>query len=182
MATKANLFQTEKDTSATQNIMDSMGVYIEDDKKSPLLGETVVSFATNRGKGSGAQKMRVSDFGEYLITLEEFVENGIEEIADKDNLSPAETVRETISCGLPKDKDGNVIEDSEEEISFRVRSGKGAKPAKIPASEFGEVVALLRSVYGNVQKLSVQVEEAAEAAEAAKAAEGTPEGDNTASE
>ena len=54
-----------------------------------------------------------------------------EMIPDKD-LSPAETVRDTI-----RNVDGT--------IQFRVRSGKGAKPAKIPAGQFSEVVSLLRS-------------------------------------
>ena len=63
--------------------------------------------------------------------MEGIAKHGIQEIPDAD-LSPAETVRDTI-----RNVDGM--------IQFRVRSGKGAKPAKIPADRFSEVVSLLRS-------------------------------------
>jgi len=59
-------------------------------------------------------------------------------------LSAAETVRRTI-----KSEDGV--------ISFRVRSGKGAKPAKMAAGEFGEVVDLLRSTVDAVEQAAGQL-------------------------
>ena len=94
-------------------------------------GQVIVSFATNRGKGTGAQQMHASEFDDYVSTLEEIAEYGIEETPERD-LSPSEMVRETIS-----NRDGV--------ISFRVRGGKGAKPARVPAGQFGELVELLRS-------------------------------------
>ena len=94
-------------------------------------GSVNVSFATNRGKGTGAQQLLVSEFEDYVSTLEEIAEYGIEEIPEAD-LSPSEMVRDTIrnTVGV---------------VSFRVRGGKGAKPAKIPAGQFDEFVELLRS-------------------------------------
>jgi hypothetical protein len=92
----------------------------------------------NRGKGSGAQVMPVADFEEYVSTLEHYASNGIDEIPT-DNLSPAETVRQTINL------------DDEGVISFRVRSGKGAKPAKVSAAEFADVVGLLRETQSLVE-------------------------------
>ena len=94
-------------------------------------GSVIVSFATNRGKGTGAQQLLVSEFDDYVATLEEIAEHGIEETPDSD-LSPSEMVRDTI-----RNTDGVV--------SFRVRGGKGAKPARVPAGQFDEFVELLRS-------------------------------------
>jgi hypothetical protein len=128
---KTNIFESEHNESAVQTIRQTMSVSLED-------GTPVVRFAMNRGKGSGAQEMAVSDFREYVETLEHYSQNGIDEIPTAD-LSPAETVRQTI--GL--DDDGI--------ISFRVRSGKGAKPAKVEAGEFGEVAELLRGTLEAVE-------------------------------
>tara|TARA_R110002020_G_scaffold50716_6_gene143107 strand:+ start:3716 stop:4123 length:408 start_codon:yes stop_codon:yes gene_type:complete len=121
----ANIFQSEISESVVDVIKRTMQVSLNDQ------GQAIVSFATNRGKGTGAQSMLASDFAEYVSTLEHFVNSGVDEVVEQD-LSPAETVRATI-----RQSDGV--------ISFRVRSGKGAKPAKIAAGDFGDVVSLLRS-------------------------------------
>jgi len=121
----ANIFIDETTEDVVDTIKQTMSVKMDDD------GTPSVSFATNRGKGSGAQALPVDEFDEYVAALEEVVENGIQEIPDCD-LSPAEMVRDTI-----RNIDGV--------ITFRVRSGKGSKPAKIPADRFSEVVGLLRS-------------------------------------
>jgi hypothetical protein len=128
---KTNIFESEHNTSAVQTIRETMSVSLED-------GTPVVRFAMNKGKGSGAQEMPVSEFREYVETLEDYADNGIDDIPTAD-LSPAETVRQTI--GL--DDDGV--------ISFRVRSGKGAKPAKVASHEFGEVAELLRGTLEAVE-------------------------------
>ncbi len=125
-----SLFNDDKNTSAVQTIRETMSVSLED-------GTPMVSFAMNRGKGSGAQVMPVADFREYVGTLSDYADNGIDEIPTAD-LSPAETVRRTIAL-------------DEGTISFRVRSGKGAKPAKVDADQFGEVVELLRSTVDAVE-------------------------------
>ena len=92
----------------------------------------------NRGKGSGAQALPVAEYREYVETLESYVDAGIPEEAEQEQLSACETLRRTI-----KSEDGV--------ISFRVRSGKGAKPAKLPAGDFTEVVELLRSTLDAVE-------------------------------
>jgi len=120
-----NIFDSEHNDSAIQTIRQTMSVSTDDN------GQPVVSFATNRGKGSGAQVMPVSEFGDYVTALEEIAASGIPE-ASEVQLSAAESLRQTA-----KQEDGIV--------SFRVRSGKGAKPAKVAAGELGEVAALLRS-------------------------------------
>ena len=122
----ANIFIDETTEDVVDTIKQTMSVSADEET-----GEVSVSFATNRGKGSGAQKISVDDFDEYVSALEEVADHGIQELPEND-LSPAEMVRETI-----RNSDGL--------ISFRVRGGKGSKPAKIPTDRFTEVVSLLRS-------------------------------------
>ena len=119
-----SIFETENTESAIQTIRSTMQVSTDDS------GTPVVSFATNRGKGSGAQVMPVDQFGDYVTALEEIASSGIPEASDI-QLSAAESLRATV-----KMEDGIV--------SFRVRSGKGAKPAKVSADDLAEVVSLLR--------------------------------------
>ena len=128
----ANIFNNDSDESPLTVIRQTMSVSLDDG------GTPVVSFATNRGKGSGAQIMPVDQFGDYVATLEGYVTDGIPDGTPDENLSAAESVQRTIKL------DDGVI-------SFRVRSGKGAKPAKIPSGDFAETVALLRSTVAAVQ-------------------------------
>ena len=128
----ANIFQTEHDESPTTVIKQTMSVSVDDE------GTPIVTFATNRGKGSGAQSMPVSEFREYVETLSDIASNGIPEIAEEE-LSAAESLRRTIT-----NSDGIV--------SFRVRSGKGAKPAKVPAGQLSSVAELLSSTIDAVEK------------------------------
>ena len=135
----SNIFENERNESAVQTIKETMKVFAADD------GTPMVSFATNKGKGSGAQVMSVGDFGDYVEAVSHYAANGIEEIPTQDNLSPAETVHQTISL----DDDGIV--------SFRVRSGKGAKPAKIQSSDFSEVAELLASTVSAVESAAARL-------------------------
>jgi len=143
MAEKASIFVDETNEDVIDVIKQTMSVSMDDS------GTPIVSFATNRGKGSGAQALPVSEFEEYVSTLEGISRHGIQEVPDED-LSPAEMVRDTIR---------NV----EGTIQFRVRSGKGAKPAKIPAGQFGEVVSLLRTCVPLVQEAAASYSEATSA-------------------
>lgn len=128
----ANIFQNEHDQSPTTVIKQTMSVSLDTE------GTPVVSFATNKGKGSGAQTMPVSEFREYVETLADIASNGIPEIAEEE-LSAAESLRRTIT-----NSDGIV--------SFRVRSGKGAKPAKVSAGQLSDVAELLASTVDAVEK------------------------------
>ena len=128
----ANIFIDETTEDVVDTIKQTMSVKLDE------AGAAAVSFATNRGKGSGAQQIEVDSFDEYVAALEEVVHNGLPEQVSY-NLSPAEMVRETI-----RNVDGM--------ITFRVRNGKGSKPAKIPADRYSEVVSLLRSTVDLVEK------------------------------
>jgi hypothetical protein len=133
-----NIFANEHNQSPAAILRQTMSVSLADD------GTPVVSFATNRGKGSGAQVIPVSEFAEYVSTLEDILDSGIPEDADED-VSAGEMVRRTI-----RQEDGV--------ISFRVRGGKGAKPAKVSADNFAEVVELLRSTVDAVETASETLE------------------------
>tara|TARA_R110001583_G_scaffold153585_1_gene305297 strand:+ start:1022 stop:1489 length:468 start_codon:yes stop_codon:yes gene_type:complete len=131
MSDKTSIFASENNESPVQTIRQTMSVSLSGE------GTPLVSFATNRGKGSGAQAMPVADFAEVISVLQECSDNGIEE-REEEHLSPADTIRRTIR-----------LEDGV--ISFRTKSGKGSKPAKIPAGMFGEVVELLSGTLPAVQ-------------------------------
>jgi len=143
MSDKTNIFANEHNESPAQVIRQTMAVSLDDG------GEPVITFATNRGKGSGAQTLPVGEFREYVETLEGYVKGGIPE-SEEELLSASETVRRTI-----KQEDGV--------ISFRVRSGKGAKPAKLGSDDFSEVIELLRSTVDSVEAAGASLAPADEA-------------------
>lgn len=126
----ANIFADETTETAVQTIKQTMQVFSED-------GVAYVSFATNRGKGSGAQVIPVSEFADCVAALREISTNGLPEL--EENISASESIRRTAGW-----QDGMV--------SFRVRSGKGAKPAKIASDELGEVVKLLAGTVKAVEE------------------------------
>jgi hypothetical protein len=81
--------------------------------------------------------MPVSEFADYVGALEDTLRAGISEESDE-ALSAADMVRRTIR------QDEGIV-------SFRVRGGKGAKPAKLPVDSFSEVVDLLSSTVDAVE-------------------------------
>ena len=126
-----SIFSNEHSESPAAILRKTMSVSLSDD------GTPMVSFAVNRGKGSGAQTMPVSEFADYVSALEDALSTGVSD-STEENLSAADMVRKTIQ------QDGGII-------SFRVRGGKGAKPAKLPATSFAEVVELLASTVESVE-------------------------------
>ena len=133
-----SIFTNQHEESAVAIVRRTMQVFLGED------GTPMVSFATNKGKGSGAQAMPVAEFREYVTTLQSIASEGIpeEEAVER---SAAEMVRHT-------------IKQSEGVISFRISSGKGSKPAKVNTDEFAEVVELLQgtvdAVEGAISSLS----------------------------
>jgi len=134
------IFQSDNTESPIQVVRSTMSVSLDES------GTPVVSFATNRGKGTGAQVIPVAQFAEAVECLQGYVESGFESVASEPSVT--DTIRSTISC-----EDGVV--------SFRVRSGKGAKPARIPADVFAEVIELLSGTVGAVQAAGASVAPAA---------------------
>jgi hypothetical protein len=126
-----SIFTNEHSESPAAILRKTMSVSLGDD------GTPMVSFAVNRGKGSGRQSMPVSEFADYVGALEDALQAGISEESDE-ALSAADMVRRTIR------QDEGIV-------SFRVRGGKGAKPAKLPVDSFSEVVDLLSSTVDAVE-------------------------------
>jgi len=126
-----SIFTSEHSESPAAILRKTMSVSLGDD------GTPMVSFAVNRGKGSGRQSMPVSEFADYVGALEDALQAGISEESDE-ALSAADMVRRTIR------QDEGIV-------SFRVRGGKGAKPAKLPVDSFSEVVDLLSSTVDAVE-------------------------------
>ena len=98
-----SIFSSEHSLSPAAILRQTMSVSVSED------GTPMVSFAVNRGKGSGSQTMPVSEFADYVSALEDALSNGISEESE-DNLSAADMLRKTI-------QQGNGI------VSFRVRGG-----------------------------------------------------------
>jgi hypothetical protein len=134
-----NIFSNEHNESPVTILRQTMSVSLDDD------GTPVVSFAVNRGKGSGSQTIPIAEFADYIAALEEVRDAGIPEVSEEE-LSAAEMVRKTIKA------EGGVI-------SFRVKGGKGAKPAKVGSEDFSEVVELLRSTLDAVEDAAKQLAE-----------------------
>ena len=126
-----SIFNNQQEESALSIIRRTMQVFLADD------GTPMVSFAMNKGKGSGAQSMPVSEFRDYVGTLRSIASEGIPENSGVER-SAAEMVRHTI-------RQENGV------VSFRISSGKGAKPAKVASGEFSEVVELLRETVDTVE-------------------------------
>jgi hypothetical protein len=127
-----SIFTSEHSESPAAILRKTMSVSLGDD------GTPMVSFAVNRGKGSGRQSLPVSEFADYVGALEDALQAGISEESDE-ALSAADMVRRTIR------QDEGIV-------SFRVRGGKGAKPAKLPVDSFSEVVDLLASTVDAVEE------------------------------
>tara|TARA_X000000950_G_C13885710_1_gene648734 strand:+ start:2029 stop:2454 length:426 start_codon:yes stop_codon:yes gene_type:complete len=132
-----SIFNNSRVLSATEIVKETLS-FIIDEK-----GNLAVSFATNKGKGTGAQVVPVEQFSEYIDALTELRDNGINEKVEEE-LSPAEMVKATAL-----NRDGV--------ISFRVKSGKGAKPARIPTDQFSEVVNLLESAKETILEKAEEV-------------------------
>ena len=101
-------------------------------------GEVVATFTTNKGKGSGAQVLPFAEYREAVAVLVDAATNGISELAEDESLPAAEVIRRTLSL-----EDGVV--------SFRVKSGKGAKPARLSLADFKAVAELLNSTVEAVE-------------------------------
>ena len=102
-------------------------------------GNWTVSFITNRGKGSGAQSIPVSELADAVAALREIAENGITDQGESGRIPAAQMIRQTADI-------------EEGFITFRVSGGKGSKPARIPANEFSAWVSNLENTVPVIQE------------------------------
>lgn len=128
----AKLFAQTVNASALATARESIEVGLNDD------GVTVVRFALARGKGTGAQEVPVADFPAVIDALAGYAENGINKSAK--TFSPVDMLHATISMN------------EDDRVTFRVGSGKGAKPTNLAPSEMGDIVAFLRETLPAIQK------------------------------
>jgi hypothetical protein len=128
----AKLFASTVNASALNTARESIEVGMNDD------GIAVVKVAFARGKGTGAQEIPVADFPAVIDALAGYAENGINKSAK--TFSPVDMLHATIS----------MTED--DRVTFRVGSGKGAKPTNLAPSEMGDIVAFLRETLPAIQK------------------------------
>jgi len=130
----SSIFANESSENPVTLIKQTLRVKPDDD------GIVMASFTTNKGKGSGAQVMPYAEFRAAVAVLVDAAKNGIPEVEEDDNIPADEMVRRTLRI-----EDGIV--------SFRVKSGKGAKPARIPLADFEAVVSLLASAADSVEAM-----------------------------
>ncbi len=134
------IFAENKVQSVIENIKESLSVFQDDES-----GQVMVSFSPNEGKGTGSQIMPVTEFSDYVTQIEAFASEGLPEEGDL-HLTAAETARKTAAV-------------TEGVLTCRTTSGKGAKPARYPVGQLGEIAAFLRSTVSAVEAAVSEVED-----------------------
>ena len=129
--TTLSIFNTAKQEDPVTVIRETLSVVQNDD------GEIFVAFTTNRGKGSGLQYVRASEFAALLGEFRQVAEKGIPERTGSQ--SATEVFHRT-------------VENDEGTLSFRLTDGKGAKPARLPVGDFLKVVQVLEKALPAIQK------------------------------
>jgi len=120
----SSIFANESSENPVTLIKQTLKVAPNDD------GHVMASFVTNKGKGSGTQVLPFAEFRSAVAVLVAAAKDGVPEIAEDENIPADEMIRRTLQI-----EDGIV--------SFRVKSGKGSKPARISVDDFAAVVELL---------------------------------------
>ena len=133
----AKLFVNTTAASALATARESIEVGLNDD------GVAVVRFALARGKGTGAQEIPVSDLPAFIEAFSVYAKDGIHKTSKA--LSPVDMLHATIS---------NTEDDR---ITFRIGTGKGAKPTNLAPGEMGDVVKFLRETLPTVQAAASKV-------------------------
>lgn len=128
----AKLFVNNSVASALQTARDSIEVGLNDD------GVSVVRVAFARGKGTGSQEIPVADLPAVIDALAGYADNGINKSAKI--FSAVDMLHATITMN------------EDDRVTFRVGSGKGAKPTHLAPSELSEVCNFLRETLPAIQK------------------------------
>ena len=129
--TSLSIFNTSKTEDAVTVVRDTLSLVQGED------GEIYVAFTTNRGKGSGLQYVKASEFAALLTKFRQVADQGIPERTGQQ--SAIEVFNRTV-----ENEDGN--------LSFRLADGKGAKPARLPAKDFAKVVKVLEAALPAIQE------------------------------
>lgn len=135
--TTLSIFNTAKQEDPVTVVRETLSVVQGDD------GEIYVAFTTNRGKGSGLQYVKASEFQSLLTEFRQVVDQGIPERTGSQ--SAVDVFHRT-------------VENDEGTLSFRLTDGKGAKPARLPVGSFGKVVQILEKALPAIQKAVDEIE------------------------
>ena len=110
-------------------------------------GRETIAFQTMSERGVGTNQIPAEEWDGFVEALEHFVENPPEEeVLPK---LAGEKVLHTMQLITPTGDDGAPTGE-EPYYQYKLTSGRGSKPCRIPANYFGEVVELLESV--NVER------------------------------
>jgi hypothetical protein len=139
----------------------------------------VVSFTTTKGTGSGAQKLVAGEFGPLVGVLRSKLDSNFEEVEQTGEYRTAAQIAEDTLCLVAIDPETEKPSDDDDaeptHVQFRVREGKGAKPARIPLAEAEEVIAYLESRVAKVGAVLAQMAEDADAEDGEDDGEGSDE-------
>jgi hypothetical protein len=127
----AKLFVNTTAASALTTARDSIEVGLNE------AGVPVVRFALARGKGTGAQEVPVADLAAFIEALDGYAKNGLNRTAKA--LSTVYMLHATISMN------------DDDRVSFRIGTGKGAKPTHLAPEELPGIVTFLTEVLPTVQ-------------------------------
>ena len=129
-----------------------------------------LTFSTGEGRGTGSEMVPLDELEEYVGVLETYVNDGIDAVVQTDEgYRPSyEVIQDSIKL-IQK-------EGEEDRVSFRSRTGKGAKPQTFNEARFGDVVAVLNQVLPQVEDLKDQFATAKAEEEAKKAKDAEGEG------
>jgi len=128
-----NIFENSVAQSSAALLRESLRIYRDKDDN-----QIYVSFYFNRGKGSGTQKVLLSEFAAFIEALSE-LSNGVTSTAEG-RVPADEMVRRTAS-----------LDDESGLLSFRCNSGKGAKPATLSPTEIPTLVEILTGALPQIQ-------------------------------
>lgn len=131
------LFASSVNTSALHVARETIEVGVNE------AGIPVVRVAFARGKGTGSQEIPVSELSAIIDALQSYADNGLNRSSKV--FSAADMLHATIS----------VAEESR--VSFRLSSGKGAKPTNLSQDELGDVVSFLREVQPMVEAAASKI-------------------------
>lgn len=132
-----SIFTNDKIENPVTVVRETLSVVQGDD------GETYVAFTTNRGKGSGLQYVKASEFSGLLTEFKKVAEQGIPERTGSQ--SAVEVFHRT-------------VENDEGTLSFRLTDGKGAKPARLPVGDFIKVITVLEKALPAIEAAISEIE------------------------
>ncbi len=165
---KINLADATERMNCLQTLRNNIEFFPEAEIEGPegKAEYAVVSFTTNKGKGSGAQKLVANEFGPLVGVLRSKLDSGFEEVEQTGEYRTAAQVAEDTICLVAIDPETDKVSEDENaeatHIQFRVREGKGAKPARIPLTEAADVIAYLET---RVERVDAALASMAEDAE-----------------